>query len=97
MQKKKLHIIMLFLLLAVFTAGCGEQGGRVTDGSEVYVKRQAEDNEEESEEEEEEQEQEKHEEEASHFSWGFLVHRKQLGFTGLNNLNRFQIRDHAWS
>ncbi len=56
MQKKKLHIIMLFLLLAVFTAGCGEQGGRVTDGSEVYVKRQAEDNEEESEEEEEEQE-----------------------------------------
>ena len=54
MQKKNLHIITLFLLLAVFTAGCGEQSGRITDGSEVYVKRQAQEQEEETEEEEEE-------------------------------------------
>ena len=58
MQKKSLHVITLFLLLAVFTAGCGEQGRRITDGSEVYVKRQTEDKAEETEEEETEEEQE---------------------------------------
>ena len=40
MQKKKSHMLLLLLLLAALSAGCGEKKKKITDGSEVYVRRE---------------------------------------------------------
>lgn len=50
MQKRNLFILLLILLSAAFAAGCGGGERRITDGSEVYVKREAADTQEEIEE-----------------------------------------------
>ncbi|MEY8391970.1 PEGA domain-containing protein [Lachnospiraceae bacterium 45-W7] len=52
MRKRKLYMLFLFLLLFVTAAGCGEKKKRITDGSEVYVKREETEAPEETEEEE---------------------------------------------
>ena len=40
MQKKKIYLIFITIILCSFLSGCGEKKKRVTDGSEVYVKSQ---------------------------------------------------------
>ena len=54
LQKKKINILFLFLLLTVLVAGCEEKKGRITDGSDVYVKPREDDITEEPEEDSEE-------------------------------------------
>ncbi len=51
MQKRKIHRLFLLLLLLTVAAGCGQEKKKITDGSEIYVKRQEEDSQEETEEE----------------------------------------------
>ncbi len=53
MQKKKIHILLLCLLLAALSAGCGEKKKKITDGSEVYVRREEKEAQEDKEEAEE--------------------------------------------
>lgn len=38
MQKRKLQMIFIIMLLTLILPGCGEKQRRITDGSEVYVK-----------------------------------------------------------
>ena len=61
MRKKKLYVLVLMLVVMVFVPGCGEQKGRITDGSEVYVKRESKEDKNKKEEDDEKKEEEKEE------------------------------------
>lgn len=41
MQKKKIYLFFITIIISILLLGCGESKKRITDGSEVYVKRQS--------------------------------------------------------